>query len=371
MFCHKCGKPLPADGAFCPSCGSPVAAVPSAPAEPQPPAAPAASFPAPTETPIAPPAASPAPQEQTPLSPAPVPNPPVGAAVPPVQPSIQPPAQTAAQPVPPQPYIPAPEGGEPPVAPKKSRKGLLIALISVIAVLVLAGAGVLSWYFVFRDTDSYSDSDDEDDEDDENESAGSRGDRASSDSGYVPNSSRYESPSSYPGYNSSSTGTASPDSSYGSGSSSVVRKTSDYASGASFIFRAESYLARLRSDPTFSGMPALSEWEQGVNYSNIPYYRIGDESVAMLLFITGSDHSGYVAEIKLQVSSEKDTGLSDDEIAAECVPLVSATLGISEAAAENLVNDAYSAGSADYQSVKLLFEKDSDGSRAFYMYAYD
>ena len=292
------------------------------------------------------------------MTPAPptAPNQPVPAAVPP-----------AAQPVPPQPYIPAPENGEPPAAPKKSRKGLLIALIAIAAVLVLAGAGVLSWYFIFRDTDSYSDSDDNDDED---EDTSSRDDRTSSDSGYVPNSSRYESPSSYPDHNSSSPGSL-PDSSYSPGNSSVVRKASDYVTGASFTFRASSFIARLRSDPTFSGIPALSEWEQGVNSSNIPYYRYGNEEVALMLFVTGSDHSGYVAEIKLQVGSEKDTGISDDEIATECIPLVGATLSISEAAAENLVNDAYDAGSIDYQSVKLLFQKSSDDSRSFYMYAHD
>ena len=149
-----------------------------------------------------------------------------------------------------------------------------------------------------------------------------------------------------------------------------MRETSDYATGASFTFRASSFVASLRSDPTFSGMPALSEWEQGVNSSNIPYYRYGNEYVALMLFVTGEDHSGYVAEIKLLVGSEKDTSISDDEIAAEFIPLVGATLGVSETMAENLVNDAYSAGSADYQSVKVLFQKGSD-SRAFYIYAHD
>lgn len=156
MFCGKCGAAVPDGAAFCGSCGAPLSA----------PAAPAAQpvAPAPVPAPVQPPVQEPVqPVVQAPVQPvAPAPvQVPVQPVVPtPVQAPVQPVAQAPVQPVEPPVAQPAPVQpvafADPfapaaPAAPKKKGKGLVTALIALVAaaavfVTCIAGPLWLGWF---------------------------------------------------------------------------------------------------------------------------------------------------------------------------------------------------------------------------------
>lgn len=135
MFCGKCGAAVPDGAAFCGSCGAPL----SAPA----PVAPAAQpvQPAPVQMPVQPPVQAPV-------------QPPVQETQPVVAAPVQPVEPPVAQPAPVQPvafadpFAPAqPE----PAKPKKKGKGLVTALIALVAaaavfVTCIAGPLWLGWF---------------------------------------------------------------------------------------------------------------------------------------------------------------------------------------------------------------------------------
>lgn len=144
MFCGKCGAAVPDGAAFCGSCGAKLSA----------PAAPAAQpvAPAPVPAPVQPPVQEPVqPVVQAPVqpvAPAPVQVPVQPVAQAPVQP-VEPPV---AQPAPVQPVAFAdPFAPAAPAAPKKKGKGLVTALIALVAaaavfVTCIAGPLWLGWF---------------------------------------------------------------------------------------------------------------------------------------------------------------------------------------------------------------------------------
>lgn len=135
MFCGKCGAAVPDGAAFCGSCGAPLSA----------PVAPAAQpvAPAPVPAPVQPPVQEPV----QPVAPTPVQQ---------VQPVVQAPVQPVeppvAQPAPAQPVAFAdPFAPAAPAAPKKKGKGLVTALIALVAaaavfVTCIAGPLWLGWF---------------------------------------------------------------------------------------------------------------------------------------------------------------------------------------------------------------------------------
>lgn len=127
MFCPKCGNQLPDGAAFCSQCGNKIA-----------------------ETPVAPVAEAPV---------APVVEAPVAPVETPAQPAYEAPVYAA-------PVAPA-TSAAPAQPPKKKGKGLLIAIIAIVAALAVA-AGALYFTGVFDDLfgTSQSDKDDKDDKDD-------------------------------------------------------------------------------------------------------------------------------------------------------------------------------------------------------------